>query len=217
MSSIEIVLKRRDIQVDSSRSGRERTVGQLTCVVDSATVFTAWTVEPGKPSTNARSATGEPGFRIAADTYGITRHLGTKFETPPALFSGQSRVASALGSENVERPSAPYEGDAEAEIAESVSDIATALGLRKPPSLLLTGTGKRSAILIHPGAGFKSSIGCINLSSEELASSITMLDAKDSTSQVLELATLIVGRSRLVWNTTRHSDEFANLTLTVQE
>ena len=31
------------------------------------------------------------------------------------------------------------------------------------PGLLVTGTGERSAVLVHPGRGFLASIGCFNL------------------------------------------------------
>jgi hypothetical protein len=52
------------------------------------------------------------------------------------------------------------------------------------PALKLNKTNKRTDILIHPASGFKSSIGCINLS-RTLSSAQSDIDGSDSRKRVI--------------------------------
>jgi hypothetical protein len=52
------------------------------------------------------------------------------------------------------------------------------------PGLLLTHTGNRVGILVHPGHGFLASVGCINLT-KALASGATDIDFVDSRRRVI--------------------------------
>lgn len=54
------------------------------------------------------------------------------------------------------------------------------------PALELVGTGKRVAILFHPGVGFLSSIGCIN-PTRQLPGAGDNLDYADSRNRVLKV------------------------------
>ncbi len=57
-------------------------------------------------------------------------------------------------------------------------------GSRPRPAIGLSPTAQRTAILMHPGTGFASSIGCINLGSE-LANASSDLALSDSTRRVI--------------------------------
>lgn len=64
---------------------------------------------------------------------------------------------------------------------------------RKPrPGIELTGTGGRSEIILHPGSGFLSSIGCINPSGP-LADAASDIDFSVSYAKVVELIETLKG------------------------